>query len=184
MKTFNDLEGHVWTLEIVIGDIPRIYEETGIHLLRLDRPIEEEKEAWLDDMGQPMMAIQRLMLDLPILYRVIYSLVAEEAANVCPTPKEWGRRISKVHGAAYDAFFEELIDFFQNVRQTWMAASIEKQQQVRKAMERSISGVFDKVDPEAMAEETMRKVSSILGEKYGDTQESLESIRVPLRFVN
>lgn len=176
MRRFADAEGTVWEIELLIGDIPRIEQETGVHFLRLDRPLEEDRDKWLDGEGTPMSGIQRLMFDLPLTYRVLYSICKEQAERECPTPRDFGRRISAVHQLAYDTLFEEIRDFFRMVRQNATAAFVGKQQEIIQAMQTAVEGMYENIDSKEMAREVAEKVESILGRKSGALQVEWASI--------
>lgn len=176
MRTVTDAQGTVWKLEIIIGEIPRLEQETGVHLLRLDQPIEEDQEKWKDGDGLKMAGVQRLMFDLPLLYRVIYSLCVEQVQELSLTPKEFGRRIAAVHQEAYDAFFAELQDFFQLIRQTAAATFVGKQQLMTQQMQTALVGIYDKIDTGEIIGELTARLDSILGKKFGALQDELASI--------
>lgn len=175
MRQFTDDQGTVWTLEILIGEIPRLEQETGVHLLQLDQPIEEDKEKWRDGEGRVMSGVQRLMFDLPLLYRVIYALCVDQVKELGLDPRGFGRRVASVHQEAYDAFFLELRDFFQMIRQTAAATFVGKQQLMIQQMQQALTGIYEKIDMGEIVDDLTKKFESILGKRYGELQDELES---------
>lgn len=176
MRKFKDGQGVEWTLEIIIAEIPRLELETGVNILRLEQPIEQDKEKWIDNEGRHLIGFERLGVDLTLVHSLIYSLCVDQVQELGLTPKEFGRRMAKVHQEAYRTFFEELRDFFQLIGRTAAATFVEKQQTITKQMQAAMVELCNKIDTNEIVGEWKKQVASTTGRKSGALQEPSELI--------
>lgn len=127
LKRFTDAEGREWAISLTIGHIKPIEAETGVNLLKLDKPFTDDSGDWLDQNGEPLALLTRLQLDMELLFSVIFASVMEQASELGVGPVEFGQAMAgKAHIDADKAFWEELSDFFQSARRTDLVAMIEK----------------------------------------------------------
>ena len=105
MRAFKDSAGREWEISITIGAVKRVRD-----LLKLNG---ETVDLLSPNSGNPPL-ITRLFLDLCLLVDVLYALCRPRAQELRISDEEFGASIAGEEAkAAYEAFFEELIDFFQ-----------------------------------------------------------------------
>jgi hypothetical protein len=103
MKTFTDSAGRVWTLQVTVSSIKRVKSLAGVNLCDLND-------------GEPPL-IARLESDLILLFDVIFSLVKPQADAAGVTDEQFAQAMgAPAAGQAVQAFWEELVDFFQSAR--------------------------------------------------------------------
>lgn len=150
MQKFKDSTGHEWTLEITIGHIKPVEADTGVNLLKLDKPFELDADDWSSD-GKPLPLIGRLQLDLELLFSVIYSLLLEQVKELELDEVGFGRRMAgDTHIHAEAAFWKELEDFFHRARRTDLIAAVRKS---RAIVEEAMGRAAMKVDKISEKEE-------------------------------
>ena len=104
MRAFKDSKGRSWTIAINIGSIKRVRD-----LLKLNG---ESIDLLSPFSGDPPL-VTRLFLDLCLLVDVLYCLCHPQCHEQKVSDEEFGEGIAGEESkAAYEAFFEELCDFF------------------------------------------------------------------------
>lgn len=177
MHVFTDTKGDAWRLAITVGHIKPVEADTGVNLLKMDKPFQLDADDWRDDDGKPLILLTRLELDLELLYSVIYSLCREEAAERKIDEVEFGKRLGisdNGHDAfedAHSAFWDEAKAFFHQTRRHHVASVIAKQRDlIDKAMTKLDDAIAKTIDTDAI-------VNRIFGSLSGDMPESLASTR-------
>lgn len=147
MKTFTDNAGKVWTLVLTINSAKRVKSLLGINLL--------EPEA-----GEPPL-LTRLGTDEILLCDVLYCLIKPQADALGVTDEMFGQALGgDVILAAQNAFYDELVDFFQKRGRTDRARAAQTQQKmIHLAIER-ITNNLAKIDPAQKTAEIFGQVST------------------------
>ncbi|MGH2271921.1 hypothetical protein ACQ9LF_08985 [Anaerohalosphaeraceae bacterium U12dextr] len=147
MKTFTDNAGKVWTLVLTIDSAKRVKSLLGINLL--------EPEA-----GEPPL-LTRLGTDEILLCDVLYCLIKPQADALGVTDEMFGQALGgDVILAAQNAFYDELVDFFQKRGRTDRAKAAQTQQKmINLAIER-ITNNLAKIDPVQKTAEIFGQVST------------------------
>jgi hypothetical protein len=115
MHSFTDNTGRVWQVEITIGAVKRVKGILSIDLLSPED-------------GEPPL-LQRLHRDTMLLIDTIFALLKPQAEAAEVSDLQFAEALGgEAAYAAYQAFMEELRDFFQDFRRVDLAALIEKQQ--------------------------------------------------------
>ena len=105
MKSFQDNSGQAWTLRIDVRSIQRVKAATGVNLLAIDRPTADDPETPL---------FSQLSLDELLLCAVIFALLYTEKESRGISDDDLASLFEgEVVGAAIEAFWGALIDFFQ-----------------------------------------------------------------------
>lgn len=117
MKTFTDKEGRSWQLSLTIGSAKRVRDLLGVNLLE-------------PETGEPPL-ITRIGTDEILLCDIIYCLCFHQAQSRGLTDEQFGELLcGDVILAAQEAFYSELLDFFQKRGRRDRAAAIRKQMEV------------------------------------------------------
>lgn len=134
MKTFTDNAGKVWTLALTIDSAKRVKSLMGVNLL--------EPEA-----GEPPL-LTRLGTDEILLCDVLYCLIKPQADALGVTDEMFGQALGgEAILAAQNAFYDEIVDFFQQRGRTDRARAAKTQQKmINLAIER-ITNNLAKIDP-------------------------------------
>jgi hypothetical protein len=140
MKTFTDNAGVVWTLSMTIDSAKRVKSLMGINLL--------EPEA-----GEPPL-LTRLGTDEILLCDVLYCLVKPQADLLGITDEKFGQALGgDVILAAQNAFYDELVDFFQKRGRADRAkAALTQQRMIALAVDKVVENL-DKIDLAKKAQE-------------------------------
>jgi hypothetical protein len=100
MRVFKDAKGREWEVALTVGSIRRVRDNLKVDLLD---PME----------GTPPLAT-RLFLDMVLLGEVMYWVCYPQMQSRGVDPDSFGDAMGGAEGkAAYEAFFEELMDFFR-----------------------------------------------------------------------
>lgn len=144
MKTFTDNAGKVWTLALTIDSAKRVKSLLGVNLL--------EPEA-----GEPPL-LTRLGTDEILLCDVLYCLIKPQADALGVTDEMFGQALGgDVILAAQNAFYDELVDFFQKRGRTDRARAAQTQQKMILLAIEQITNNLAKIDP-------VQKTAEIFGE--------------------
>lgn len=129
MQTFKDSSGREWTFRVTVGAIARVKGSLGINLAD-------------PQLGEPPL-LTRLETDQELLASTMYALLAPDIEAAGLTPDKFAECLDgEAFGAAHDAFWEELRDFFQKSKRSNLAEMISAQLRVlRKATEASATRV-------------------------------------------
>ncbi|OHB51763.1 MAG: hypothetical protein A2Y12_01375 [Planctomycetes bacterium GWF2_42_9] len=117
MKTFSDSASRQWTIQLTIDSAKRVRDLMGVNLL--------EPEA-----GEPPL-ITRLGTDEILLCDVLYCLIKPQADALNISSEQFGQALGgEVILAAQNAFYDELVDFFQKRGRTDRARAVATQQKM------------------------------------------------------
>ncbi len=136
MRTFTDNAGRTWTIAVTVDAIKRVEGLiAGVNLAKLM-------------VGDPPL-LTRLETDIVLLCDVIFALVKPQADQLGVTDEEFGRALGgDAIRLAHDAFWEELIDFFRQLRRTDTARAIKKQISLVEATVAAIEQQVETLDVE------------------------------------
>lgn len=143
MKTFTDSAGRTWTIAITVDAIKRVEGLIkGVNLANLTS-------------GDPPL-LTRLETDVVLLRDVIFALVKPQAEQQSVTDEEFGKALGgEAIMAAHDAFWQELTDFFRQLRRTDTARAIEKQAALVRATVEAIEQRVETLDTSAVIEKAL-----------------------------
>ena len=143
MKTFNDKDGRVWELALTLDSAIRVKDALDIDLLQPEK-------------GDPPL-ITRLGTDEMLLGAVICALLGDQFDSHGLSEHEVRKSFDgRTLMAAQTAFYEELVDFFQNRGRADRAGAIAKQAEIIHLATKQIAEKIDKID----AGETIRGAMS------------------------
>ena len=166
MKTFTDVAGRIWSIDITVDAIRRVQGLCNINLADLTASGSGD---------QPLLT--RLETDIVLLCDVIFSLVQPQAERQGVTDVDFGRSLGGEGIAqAHDAFWEELRDFFQKLRRHDQARAIDKQIDLVKATVAAVDQRINDIDPRKLVDEAL--TSMPLGSASSSRASSV-SIPVP-----
>jgi len=143
MKTFTDAVGRTWTIALNLGAALAVKDRLGVNLL-------EPEE------GDPPL-LTRLGTDEMLLGEVLCALLEGQFETHEVTPEDVRAAFDGATLlAAQNAFYEELIDFFQSRGRTDRAKAVAKQMAMIDAAVAAIETRIDGID----VDETIRGVMS------------------------
>ena len=146
MKTFTDAAGRTWTIAINLGTARMVKDKLGIDLLQ-------------PEVGEPPL-LTRLGTDEMLLGEVLCALLEKQFETHKVTAEEVraafdGRTLL----AAQQAFYEELIDFFQSRGRADRAKAVAKQMTLINTAVAAIEARIDQIDPRKMVDGVMSGAS-------------------------
>ena len=149
MKTFKDNAGHDWNISLNIGTAMQVKDRLGIDLLQ-------------PESGDPPL-LTRLGTDEILLAQVISTLLESQFE----TQKVDREQIYQffdgpTFARAHEAFYEELIDFFQNRGRQDRAKAVQKQKKMILAGVQAAATRVDGIDVEAEIDKAMKKADEDL----------------------
>ncbi len=145
MKTFTDNAGRVWTLSLTIDCAKRVRDLLDINLL--------EPEA-----GEPPL-LTRLGTDEILLCDVLFAMVKPQADSLNITSEQFCQALGATAVlAAQNAFYDELVDFFQNRGRTDRANGVLTQQKMINLAIAQVTGRITSID-------LNRKIQEIFGDQ-------------------
>jgi hypothetical protein len=162
MRRFTDATGRAWDLAIHVDAIDRVLAACEIDLLAL-----------LEGDDPPL---ARLTTDDRLFTKVVWTLVEESAGDLDETGF---RRLmdGPTLAAAFDAFWEELADFFQSRGRNAVAAAINAQLTALTKTHEAVTKAMTTNGLAARVAETARKnVERDLVRLFGDSPDSSASI--------
>lgn len=141
MKTFKDSEGREWVVAINVGSVKRVRD-----LLKLNG----ESIDLLNPMAGDPPLITRLFTDLCLLIDVIYCLCRPQAQERKVSDEDFGTAMGgDAAAAAYEAFFGELVDFFQKAGRQEAAQVLTKHLDLVRQQMKAAGEAFDRIADEA-----------------------------------
>jgi hypothetical protein len=148
MKTFTDSASRVWTISITIDSVKRVRDLLSINLL------EPEK-------GDPPLLTQ-IATDEILLCDIIYCLIKPQADSLGITDSQFGQSLGgDVILASQNAFYDELIDFFQKRGRADRAkAALTQQKMINLAIE-AVTKNLNQIDLDRELAKIMSGVPSI-----------------------
>jgi hypothetical protein len=146
MKTFTDNASRIWTISLTIDSVKRVRDLLNINLL--------EPEA-----GDPPL-LTRIGTDEILLCDIIYCLIKPQADSLNISDSQFGQSLGgDVILAAQNAFYDELIDFFQKRGRTDRAKAAATQQKM-------INLAIDKVTSNLNQIDVEKKMTEIFGGQF------------------
>jgi hypothetical protein len=140
MKTFTDNAGVVWTLSLTIDSVKRVKSLLNINLL--------EPEA-----GDPPL-LTRIGTDEILLCDILFCLIKPQADSLGVTDEKFGQALGgDAILAAQNAFYDELIDFFQKRGRTDRAKAAQTQQRMIVLAVQRVTDNLAKIDLQKKTEE-------------------------------
>ena len=141
MRSFKDLEGRQWQVAVTVGSIKRVKGLLGVDLTDLTS-------------GDPPL-LTRLGMDVMLLCDVIYVLCQPQANERGISDEQFGIALGgDAILTASEAFWGELIDFFQQVRRTDQATAIRKQQELIQAAVKAADKQIGQMETGEIVEQT------------------------------
>jgi len=163
MRAFKDSAGREWEISITIGAVKRVRD-----LLKLNG---ETVDLLSPFTGTPPL-VTRLFLDLCLLVDVIYALCRPRAQELRISDEEFGASIAGEEAkAAYEAFFEELIDFFQKAGRKEAAKMVSGNLELVQAEMKAGADAFERIQamaPGVLGAEANRQVDLAIAQ-FGKT---------------
>jgi hypothetical protein len=145
MKTFTDSSGRVWTLSLTIDCAKRVRDLLNINLLE-------------PEIGDPP-PITRLGTDEILLCDVLFVMVKPQADALNVTADQFAGALGpEAILSAQNAFYDELIDFFQKRGRTDRARAMATQQKV-------INLAIAKVTNKICSIDLDKKIAEIFGDQ-------------------
>ena len=134
MKSFTDKDGRVWEISLTIGSALRVKSTLeGVDLLQ-------------PEMGDPPL-ITRLGTDEMFLAEVLCALLGDQFEKHDVSVEDVQRSMDGATiMAAQEAFYNELIDFFQSRGRQDRAKAVQKQRDLIIKATASVSDKIDKID--------------------------------------
>lgn len=133
MKTFNDAAGRTWTLALNLGTAMHVKNKLGIDLLQ-------------PEAGEPPL-LTRLGTDEMLLGEVLCALLQSQFEIHKVTDADVRKAFDgKTLMAAQTAFYEELVDFFQNRGRTDRAKAVAAQARLIEKATAAIEGKIAAMD--------------------------------------
>ncbi len=157
MKTFADNLNRKWEITLTIGSVKRVMGLLpGVNLLELDK-------------GDPPL-LTRLATDVTLLCDIIYALVKPQADKAGCSDEDFGAALGgDVILRAQEAFYEEIVLFFQALKRADLVKALEIQKAVvEKAVERTVDQI-EKIDLDEALEEAFGKISTTVPESSEST---------------
>jgi hypothetical protein len=146
MKTFTDSASRTWTISLTIDSVKRVRDLLNVNLL--------EPEA-----GEPPL-LTRIGTDEILLCDIIYCLIKPQADSLGVTDQQFGQSLGgDVILAAQNAFYDEIIDFFQKLGRTDRAKAAATQQKM-------INLAIDKVTSNLNQIDVEKKMTEIFGGQF------------------
>ena len=156
MKSFNDAAGRTWTLALNLGTAMAVRDKLGIDLLQPEQ-------------GDPPL-LTRIGTDEILLGQVVFALLEKqfEAQGVTETDV-YASFDGETIMAAQTAFYEELINFFQNRARPDRAKAVQKQMDLITAATKAAETTIDSLDIDKAIDGAM---SGALPDSLGLTPET------------
>ena len=149
MKTFKDNAGHDWNISLNIGTAMLVKDRLGVDLLQ-------------PETGDPPL-LTRLGTDEILLAQVISALLESQFETQKVDEKQIYQFFDgPTFARAHEAFYEELIDFFQNRGRQDRAKAVLKQKKMLLAGVKAAATRVDGIDVDAEVSKAMRKVDAEL----------------------
>jgi len=149
MKTFKDNAGHDWNIALNIGTAMLVKDRLAIDLLQPEQ-------------GDPPL-ITRLGTDEYLLAEVISLLLESQfEAQKVDESQIYQFFDGPTFARAHEAFYEELIDFFQNRGRSDRATTVQKQMTMLLKGVKAVVTKIDGFDMDAVIDKTMKKVDADL----------------------
>ena len=163
MQTFVDSTNRSWSIALNLGSAMKVRDRLGVDLLQ-------------PELGNPPL-LDRLATEELLLGQIICILLENQFKTYNVTSEDV---MAAFDGAtllaASDAFFKELIDFFHRRGRSDRARAVEKQRAMIEAGIRIVETRLKKIDETKRIAAMEKQADKILGNFYGDLEESSDSI--------
>lgn len=144
MKPFRDNAGRTWTLDMTLDSVKRVKSLLGVNLFELE-------------LGDPPL-ITRIGSNEILLCDIIFCMVKPQADLQNVSDEDFGKAMGgDAICGAQNAFYEELVDFFQKRGRVEIARAVKTQLRMITLAIARMELKLSKIDEEA-------KVSEILGD--------------------
>ena len=151
MKTFKDNAGHDWNISLNIGTAMLVKDRLGVDLLQ-------------PEVGDPPL-LTRLGTDEILLAQVISALLESQFETQKVDEKQIYQFFDgPTFARAHEAFYEELIDFFQNRGRHDRAKAVQKQKKMILAGVQAAATRVDGINVDAEIDKAMKKADKELEE--------------------
>jgi len=149
MKTFKDNAGHDWNISLNIGTAMLVKDRLGVDLLQ-------------PEVGDPPL-LTRLGTDEILLAQVISALLESQFETQKVDEKQIYQFFDgPTFARAHEAFYEELIDFFQNRGRSDRATTVQKQMTVLLKGVKAAATKIDGINMDAVIDKAMKKADEDL----------------------
>lgn len=153
MKTFKDMAGGEWELSLNFAAVKRVKDLLGIDLLSIDKATDGQ---------QPLMTV--LETDITKMVEVVIAILrpALKVKDMADSAFEElidGDTLTQMH----DAFWDEVLAFYQSLRRNDLAKAVEKQRSLVTAAVATMTERIEAID-----------VTKIVGELSTNKRESWE----------
>ena len=149
MKSFKDNAGHDWNISLNIGTAMLVKDRLGVDLLQ-------------PEVGDPPL-LTRLGTDEILLAQVISALLESQFESQKVDDSQIYQLFDgPTFARAHEAFYEELIDFFQNRGRSDRAKAVLKQKKMILAGVKAAEMKVDGIDVEKVIDRAMKKADDDL----------------------
>ena len=147
MKSFTDKDGRVWEISLTIGSALQVKNKLeGVDLLQ-------------PEMGDPPL-ITRLGTDEMFLAEVICALLGDQFEKHGVSVEDIQQSMDGATiMAAQEAFYEELIDFFQSRGRADRAKAVEAQKNLIMIATKKVAEKIENIDLEKVLDDELSKVT-------------------------
>lgn len=165
MRVFKDAKDRVWEIVMNINTIKRVRGLlNGVDLLKMDSV----------DGGAPLLT--SLAVDIELLCDVIFACVKPQADLLGVTDQQFGELLGgDVITHAREAFFQELMDFFQMLGRTELVRAIQTQETLITNVVKRAEAKLAQYDPEKMADLAMENLDERLQSTFGRSSTSTQA---------
>ena len=133
MKTFNDAAGRTWIISLNLGTAMAVRDKLGIDLLQPEQ-------------GEPPL-LTRIGTDEILLGQVVFALLEKQFETQNITEEDvYAAFDGETIIAAQNAFYEEMINFFQSRQRPDRAKAVEKQMNLITAATKAAETTLDGID--------------------------------------
>lgn len=170
MKHFRDRESRTWQIDLCIGNVFHVRDESGGKFNLLD-PTQ-------DVGGQPLQIV--LATDLGEFWEMLWLLVESQAKRDAITAEQFGQAMAAdCLVTAQALFFDEWRDFFLSLRRPDAALAVESQAKMLAKAVELVTAKIQQINQPKLREQMNAKVAQAVNTAYGNVQESLDKILDP-----
>jgi len=170
VKDFKDRDGRAWRVDLNIGNVFHVRDESQGKFNLLD-PTH-------DVGGQPLQSV--LATDLGEFWEVLWLLIESRAKQDGITAEMFGQAMAAdCLIAAQGLFFDEWRDFFHCLHRPDAALSVESQAKMQAAAVRLVTAKIQQMDQTGLYRKIETRVETAVNAAYGTVQASLAAILDP-----
>ena len=146
MKTFKDNANHSWEITLTIGAAIKVKDRLGVDLLQ-------------PEVGDPPL-LTRLGTDEMLLAQVIGTLLESQfESHQVDETYIYDSFDGPTFARAHEAFYKELIDFFQSRGRKDRATAVEKQMKMIEAGVKAAQAKLDEIDVDQVISEALEQAT-------------------------